>query len=169
MASVHAPATTRENLAHWWQLRSRAERRSLAVLAGIVTLSVLWLAVWQPVVRDVDRLRQRLAGDRAVLAEARLSSDAIAGLARAVPVAPAPDARAALDAVLATRGLASAATQIERVDDDRLRVTFGAIGFDALAGALDALQREAHLRAIEVVATARAEAGRVRADVTLGR
>ncbi|HUH93014.1 MAG TPA: type II secretion system protein GspM [Casimicrobiaceae bacterium] len=169
MATVHAPASRRENLAHWWQLRSPEERRGLAVLGGIVALGVLWLAVWQPVVRDVDRLRQRIAGDRAELAEARRDSDAIAALARVAPVAPAADPRTALDAVLSARGLASAATQIERVDNDRLRVTFDAIDFDALAAALDGLQREAHLRAIEVVATARADAGRVRADVTLGR
>lgn len=169
MATVHAPATAQETLAHWWQLRSRAERRSLAALAGVVALAVLWLAVWQPVVRDVDRLGSRLAGERAALAEARRASEAIAGLARIAPAAPAKDPRAALDAVLAARGLASAATQIERVDSDRLRVTFGAIGFDALAAVLDSLQREAHLRAIEVVATARVEAGSVHADVTLSR
>ena len=40
-------------------------------------------------------------------------------------------------------------------------MTFDSIGFDTLAATLDALQREAHLRAIEVVATARVEPGLV--------
>lgn len=169
MATIQAPPTAPETLARWWQLRSRAERRMLTVLAGVAAFAVLWLAVWQPVTRDVDRLTQRLEADRATLVEAHRASDAIAGLARAAPVAAPADPRAALDAVLAARSLANAATQVERVDNDRLRVTFDAIDFDALAAALAALQREAHLRSVEVVATARAEPGRVRADVTLGR
>jgi type II secretory pathway component PulM len=169
MATAHAPVTARETFVHWWHVRSRAERRSLAALGGLTALALVWLVIWQPIVRDSDRLAQRIAADRAALIEARRASDEIAGLSRAAPATPAADPRAALDAVLAAKNLRSAATQIERIDNDRLRVTFDSIGFDPLAATLDALQRDAHLRAIEVVATARVEAGLVRADVTLTR
>ena len=105
---------------------------------------------------------------RATLA-ARRASDEIAGLTRA-PAAPiAADPRAVLDGALAARNLRSAASTIERLDDDRVRVTLDSIGFDALAALLDALQRDARLRAVEVVATARVEPGLVRADLTLTR
>ena len=168
MAS-HPPASGRENLARWWQIRSRGEQRTLAALAALAALALLWLAVWQPIVRDSARLEQRAVADRATLVEARRASDEIAALARAAPVAPAADARAALEAILAARNLKGAATQFERLDNDRLRVTFDSIAFDALAEVLDALQREAHLRVTDLVATARVEAGQVRADLTLTR
>jgi len=169
MASTPVPGTPREAFAHWWQVRSHAERRILAALAALVVVAILWLAVWQPIVRDADRLAQRAAADRAALAEARRAADEIAGLARAAPAATTTDPRVAFDGVLAARNLKGSATQVERLDNDRLRVTFDSIGFDALAGVLDALQREAKLRAVDVVATARVEPGLVRADVTLTR
>jgi type II secretory pathway component PulM len=104
-----------------------------------------------------------------LMAEARRAGDEIATLARAPAAAPAADPRAALDAILTSRNLKAAATQIERIDNDRIRVTFDSIAFDALAGLLDALQRDARVRATDLVATARVEAGLVRADVTLTR
>jgi type II secretory pathway component PulM len=169
LMTTHPPASARENLARWWQLRSRAERRTLAALAILATLALLWLAVWQPIVRDSARLEQRTVADRAALGEARRASDEIAALARAAPVAPVADPRAALEAILAARNLKGAASQFERLDNDRLRVTFDSIAFDALAEVLEALQREAHLRVTDLVATARVETGQVRADLTLIR
>jgi general secretion pathway protein M len=169
MMATHAPAGTREALAHWWHMRSTSERRWLRAIVAVVVVALLWLVVWLPLVRDTDRLVQHLPLDKAALAEARRASDEIAGLSRSAPAPQASDARAALDAVLAAKNVKSAATQIERIDNDRLRATFERIDFDTLAATLDALQREAHLRAIEVVATARVEPGLVRADVTLTR
>lgn len=167
--ATQPPATAGDRLARWWQVRSRGERRTLAALAVLVSIAILWLAVWQPMVRDIERLEQRAAADRVLLAEARRSGDEIATLARAPAAPPGTDPRAALDAALTSRNLRAAVTQIERVDNDRIRVTFDSIGFDALAGLLDALQRDARVRATDLVATARVETGLVRADVTLTR
>ena len=158
----------REALAQWWQLRSRPERQVLIAVGAVVALALAWLIVWQPLERDSERLTRRLANDRAALADARRASDEIAGLARAAaPIAADP--RAALDSVLAAQNLRTVASAIERVDNDRVRVTLDRIGFDALTALLDALQRDARLRAVEVVATARVETGLVRADLTLTR
>ena len=163
------PSSRREAFAQWWQLRSRSERMLLAAAAGIAALALAWLVVWQPLARDTDRLDRQIENDRAMLADARRRADEIAGLARSAPsVAPA-EPRAALDAALARQNLKVAATTIERIDNERIRLTFDAIGFDALTAFLDALQRDARLRAVELVATARVEPGQVRADITLAR
>jgi type II secretory pathway component PulM len=163
------PLSRREALAQWWQLRSRSERMLLAAAAGIAAFALAWLVVWQPLARDTDRLGRRIESERATLADARRRADEIAGLARNAPsIAPA-DPRAALDALLARQDLKTAAATIERVDNERIRLTFDAIGFDALTAFLDALQRDARLRAVELVATARVEPGQVRADITLAR
>src|SRR6266540_2658832 len=133
------PSSRREAFAQWWQLRSRSERMLLTVAAGIAALALIWLVLWQPLARDTERLGRQIESDRATLADAR--------------------PRAALDAVLAQQNLKVAATTIERIDNERIRLTFDAIGFDALTAFLEALQRDARLRAVELVATARVEPG----------
>jgi type II secretory pathway component PulM len=163
------PSRRREGMGHWWQLRSRGERALLAAGVTLFGLALAWVFIWQPLELDCERLTRQLAADRATLAQARREADAIAGLARSAPAVATTDPRAALDAVLAQQGLKSAATSIERTDNDRIRMTFDSIGFDALTAFLDALQRSAQLRAVELVATARVEPGQVRADLTLAR
>lgn len=160
-------SSRRESLAQWWQLRSRSERLVLALVTAVVALALGWLFIWQPLLQDTERLTRQLAADRATLAEARRQADAIAGLARTAPRAAAGDPRAALDAALVAQGLKGAATSIERGDNERLRVTFDRIGFDALTALLDAAQKSAQLRPVELVATARVEPGQVRAELTL--
>ncbi|MDQ2962591.1 MAG: type II secretion system protein M [Pseudomonadota bacterium] len=163
------PSSRRVAFAQWWQVRSRSERMLLAAAAGIAALALTWIVVWQPLARDTDRLVREIESERAMLADARRRADEIAGLARSTPNIAVADPRAALDPVLAQRNLKTAATSIERIDSERIRLIFDTIGFDALIAFLDALQRDARLRAVELVATARVEPGQVRADVTLAR
>lgn len=158
-----------EGLSQWWQLRSRAERMLLAGGAALLALGLAWAFVWQPLSDDSERLTRQLAGERSMLVEARRQADTIAGLARNAPIPATGDPRAGLDAALAQQGLKNAATSVERIDDERLRLTFDTIAFDTLTAFLDALQRSAQLRAVELVATARVEPGQVRAELTLGR
>jgi general secretion pathway protein M len=162
-------SSRREGLAQWWQLRSRSERTVLALAATVLALLLGWLLIWQPLLQDTDRLTHQLSVDRITLAEAQRQADAFAGLARSAPQVAASDPRAALDAVLVAQRLKSAATSIERSDNERIRLTFDRISFDALTTFLDALQKSAQLRPVELVATARVEPGVVRADLTLAR
>jgi len=161
------PSRPRDALPRWWQLRSPGERMLLVVAGLLAVAALLWLIAWQPLTRDTDRLVRQVASERAMLADARRRADEIAGLARNAPSVATTDPRAALDTALAQRNLKGAT--VERVDNERLRLTIDTIGFDTLPAFLDALQREARLRAVEVVATARVEPGQVRADLTLAR
>ncbi|HEX5863073.1 MAG TPA: type II secretion system protein GspM [Casimicrobiaceae bacterium] len=163
------PSSRREAFGQWWQLRSRSERMLLATALGVLAVAAAWLVVWQPLARDMDRLSRQIETDRATLADARRRVDEIAGLARSTPSVAVVDPRAALDPVLVQRNLKTAVTTIERIDNERIRLTFDTIGFDALTVFLDSLQRDARLRPVELVATARVEPGQVRADLTLAR
>ena len=148
----------------WWQLRSPAERSAWLVGGGIVLGLAAWALIWQPLTRDTERLERRLVEQRATLATARRQADEIAALARRT-VEPSPrDARADVESALARQGLK--ATAIDRSDDQRLRVTFDAVSFDALASVLEALQRDARLSAVDITAAARVEPGQVRAEMT---
>ena len=163
------PVGWRERLTQWWRLRTRAERVALALAGSAVALVLLWLVAWDPLQRDSDRLARRLSDQRGALLEARRQADEIAGLARSAPVASTGDGRAAIEGALARQNLKPAAGPIERVDDNRWRVGFDAVAFDALTAWLESLQRDAGLRTAEVSVTARVEPGQVRADVTLTR
>ena len=157
-----------ERFAQWWSLRSGRERIALALVGSVVALALLWWLAGQPLQRDSERLARELVQQRATLAEAHRQADEIAGLARNAPAAPAGDPRAAIDGALARQGLKPSGA-IERVEGERWRMTFDAIGFDALASLLDTLQRDAGVRAAEVSVTGRVEPGQVRAEVTLAR
>ena len=137
----------------------------LASVAGLAVVAIVWLLVWQPLTRDSARLERQLAAQRVTLAEARRQADDIAGLARLAPASIARDPRGEVDAALTRQGLKAAA--IERTDE-RVRLTFDSIAFDALTALLEALQRDAKLRALELSVAARVEPGMVRAEVTLG-
>jgi general secretion pathway protein M len=164
MATTLKPAA-RERFSEWWQLRTTAERTVLVLGVGVVIAALVWLGVWQPMVGDVERTAQQIAAQRATLAESRRQADDIANLARNASAPAARDARADLDAIINRQSLKPSA--IDRLDNERLRVTFDAIGFDALVALLDGLQREARLRVVDLTSTARVEPGQVRAEFTL--
>src|ERR1700751_6206949 len=134
------PAT--QGTLQWWSLRSGRERVVIVLVSGIVAIALLWSFVWQPLQRDSERLARELVDQRAALAEARRQADEIAGLARNAPAPPSGDVPAAIDGVLASQGLKSAAGSIERLDGERWRMTFDAIAFDALTALVSALQRD---------------------------
>lgn len=164
MATTLQPSL-RERFGHWWRLRSRTERTLLTLASGAVLAGLAWVALLQPMQRDIERLTMQLDAQRTALAEARRRAEDIAALSRG-PATPTPrDARAELDAALARQGVKASA--IDRIDNDRLRVTFDGVAFDALPPLLEALQRDAKLRAVEFAATARVETGQVRVEMTL--
>jgi type II secretory pathway component PulM len=164
MATTLQPSS-RERFGQWWQLRSRGERVLLALGATVAVVGIAWIALWQPMQRDIERKTRELGSQRATLAEARRRAEDIAALSRNVAAPASQNARADLDAAMARHGVKPSA--IDRIDNDRLRVTVDAIAFDALPPLLAALQRDARLRAVDLVATARVEPGQVRVELTL--
>jgi type II secretory pathway component PulM len=155
-------------LAGWLATKSRAERRIVTGVLILATVAVLWAAVWQPLIRDTAALRVAHATNAAALVEARRMAAEIGGLARP-PVAEAPsDVRADLERILVQHSLRSMVTQLEW-RDGRAHVVLAAVGYDALIGALEAMQRDARLRAVAATLTSRIEPGIVRAELTLAR
>jgi type II secretory pathway component PulM len=155
-------------VASWLATKSRAERRIVATILTFLGIALLWAALWQPLTRDMAALRIAQAGSAATLADARRTAKEIGGLARTPPKEASSDARAALERVLVQQNLRAAVTQLEW-RDGRAHVVLAAVGYDALVGTLEALQRDAGLRAVDATLTARVEPGTVRADFTLAR
>lgn len=155
-------------VADWLASKTFRERRTLAAIALLATIALLWAALWQPLVRDALAMRAAQGGNAAALATARRMVEEIGGLARTAVPPDRPDARAGLERILVQQNLRSAITQIEW-RDGRARIVFAAVGYDALIVALETLQRDAQLRAVEATLTARVEPGVVRAELTLAR
>lgn len=164
LPALRAPAP----VARWLAGKTTGERRAAAMTLAAAGVAVVWTAIWQPLVRDTEAMRTARSGNVAALAAARTMTEEAAGLARtAAPSSPA-DARAGLERVLGQRNLRSAVTQLDW-QDNRARVVFAAVGYDALIVALEALQRDEKVRIVEAAINARVEPGMVRAEITLAR
>ena len=151
-----------------WDRLSLRERRLGIAATAVVLLAAAWWLVWQPIQDDTQRVRRELLLARAALATARAQTDELAGLQRAAANPAGADPRVAIERVLGERGLKAALTSVD-VKDSRTYLTFAAIGFDALVGALDSLARADGLRVAEAALTSRIDPGTVRAEITLTR
>jgi type II secretory pathway component PulM len=58
-------------LVRWWSTKSSAERWGVATVVLLAIAAVAWLALWQPLTRDIAALRVANARDAAALVEAR--------------------------------------------------------------------------------------------------
>jgi type II secretory pathway component PulM len=148
--------------------KSPAERRTTVVVLVVVVAAVLWAALWIPLTRDIGSLRNTRAANAAALAEARERAKEASELSRTASTAAAIDGRAELDRTLVQQSVRPAVTSLDW-RDGRAQVVFAAISYERLIGLLEALQRDARLRAVEATITARVEPGMVRAELTLAR
>lgn len=151
-----------------WDRGSRREHGLVLAAVAVVLLAIAWSWLWQPMQADSERARRDLLRDRAALAVAELQVAEIKGPRHGTPATPGGDPRVAIERVLGERGLKPAMTSMV-VKDDRVLVTFAAIGFDALVGMLDALAKADGLRPVEATLAARVDPGTIRAEVTLAR
>jgi general secretion pathway protein M len=168
MAALSLRHAVSPRLARWWAAKTPNERRVVAAIALLVVAMIGWLAVWQPLQHDLATLRAAARGERAALADGERMAAEIAGLARAAPLPPAPEAQAALERIVSEHGLRGAGAQVEW-RDERARIAIDAVRFDTLVAALEALQRDARLRIVEATLTARVDPGMVRAEMVVAR
>ena len=113
-----------------WDRASPRERAALVVGALVVILAVAWAFVWQPLTRDLDRLREAAPAEGAAVAE-RAPSIAIDSqnnrVRVTIPAAPLATLVAALDGIRKDVGaFVAEATIIPRVEPGTVRaeVTF---------------------------------------------
>ena len=155
-------------IAKWIAEHSPTEQRIAAALAIVVAGAVLWLAAWQPMARDVASLRATRTANAVALGQARAMAKEIGALVRPNAIGAPADARADLDRILAQQNLRPSVASVDW-RDGRAQVVLPAVSYHALIVALEALQRDARLRAVEATITARVEPGTVRAELTLAR
>ena len=155
-------------LASAWERASARERVLVATAIFVVVFAIAWTWLWQPMNADIARLQRDLPRARGTLAAARAQANELVALSRAPAPVKSGDPRVAVERVLAERGLRPAVATLDFADG-RVRLTFGAVRFDALPGILDALARTDGLRIVDAVLTARTVPGSTRAELTFAR
>ncbi|MEO8536250.1 MAG: type II secretion system protein GspM [Betaproteobacteria bacterium] len=154
-------------LAASWEAASPQRRALIAVMALVVTATLLLLAA-APLTAAIGREAAGVARARALLETERVRLNENAALARAPAPPRAGDVHVAVQRVLSRHGLRAAAVP-SATTPGRDAVVVDDAQLDALVAALDALMRDEGIRLVTATLTARVEPGRVRADLLLGR
>jgi general secretion pathway protein M len=155
-------------LAAWLERATARERAFVAVATAIVVVASGYALLWQPLTRDIVRLREEALRVETLLAQARDRTAATpAGTTAPTNVSPA-QVRSLVERALNDKGLQREVDVLE-VRDERVHVVFSGVDFNALVGWLDALSAQHGIRVAEATLTARVEPGMVRADVAVTR
>lgn len=152
-----------DTLRERWSGLGARERRFVVAGALVVGAAIANVLLWRPIETDLAR-----AGRDAARAEARLErarAAALAGDTRGETPARAP-LDVAIRTALARAGVTDATLE---VNADRATMLLPSVRFDALVALLDALAREDAVHVVDATISARVEADRVRAELTLSR
>lgn len=153
-------------MAFWLRLSER-DRRMLAMGGLLVAAMLLWAWVWDPLSASRASLREQASANETSLAWMRPAVEQV--LSRGGIAAPVSDGRsllARIDASARAAGLGAHLTLIEPQGEQRVRLQFSAVDFDALVGWLEAQSREG-VRIEEWNASRAAGSGRVDARLAL--
>ena len=151
-----------------WNVRSRSERRTLALAGAGLAIALVFALAWLP----LERARTRLAAEaprlRASIEALQRDADEVKRL-RALPAAETPGSTPAPLATLATNGGGLAGSQMVVLDDKRVRLTGADVSFAGLLEWLRNAQVTHGMRVDSARLDALPSPGRVRAEMVLSR
>lgn len=153
---------------HWFARRAPRERWLLAVATTLLLLAAGWWSVWEPMGRDIARMRGEAMRTKPALFAATRIADEMPGLARTRRAVPTTPLHTDVERVVTAALGRPAGLAIDR-QEQRVHVVLPAVSLDALAALLEALQRDALIQVAEARLTTRIEPGTVRAELTLWR
>jgi type II secretory pathway component PulM len=153
---------------HWFARRAPRERWLLAVATTLLLLAAGWWSVWEPMGRDIARMRGEAMRTKPALFAAKRIADEMPGLARTRRAVPTTPLHTDVERVVTAALGRPAGLAIDR-QEQRVHVVLPAVSLDALAALLEALQRDALIQVAEARLTTRIDAGTVRAELTLWR
>ncbi len=155
----------RQRLSEMWQARNPRERMILAIGGLVAVILILYLAIWDPIVSDRERLLRDLPSLRAQGAELRKNADEANALQSRVKSRgtgqPLP---ATIEASARQANLGAPLKAVQSLGSDRAQVSGNELQFDALMRWLATLAISDGISVDVVQATAGAEPGRVQLD-----
>ncbi len=149
----------------FWQARNARERSLLTIGSIFLLLALLYGLAWLPISEGRKKLTVSLPQLRVDTAQMRTDLQQITGL-QGNTGAASGDARQAVESGLQAAALRDKVSAVDRVDNQRVRLTLNGVGFDAFLGFLESMQSQQRLR-VESLQLQAAESGRVKGSVTL--
>ncbi len=157
----------------WWAARDARERRTLMLGALIVAAVLLYSAVWQPLDREVGRLRSAVTKQEADLAWMRRAATQIKTLQAGAGTHRGQGASQSLlslvDSSSRSAGLNQVIRRLEPQGADQVQVWVEGASFDDLARWLVQLRRQAGIEVALASVTRQGTPGLVNARLTLAR
>jgi len=153
-------------IAHAWQGRNARERRVIGLVVAVAAIVLLVVFAWLPLERSRARLAEELPRLRASIAALERDAEEVKRL-RATP--PASPPAAAPLAALATNSGGLAGSQMQVLDERRVRLVGTDVSFAGLLEWLRNAQATHGMRVESAKVDALPAPGRVRAELVLTR
>ena len=151
----------------FWFTRSHRERAVLLAACVILAFVLVYVFVWRPLIQSSERLRQALPYQQRELAVIRELANEIPTLRKITPPTRPSNTVTAIEASAVRYQIREAVSQLERLEDNRVKLRFNNVRVSNLIAWLEALQREDRLRIAELQLAALTQAGMARAEVSL--
>lgn len=151
-------------LARAWHARTDGERRAIAIVGAVVAVAIVLAFAWLPLERSRSRDAAALPALRAQLAAMERDAAEVKRL-KSLPARKAP--ASSLAALAASNPVAG--TQLAAIDEKRMRLSSGDVGYAALVEGLASMAASHGLHAESARIEALPTAGRVSAEITLER
>lgn len=154
----------------YWQDLQPRERWVVGVGVGIVVLGLGYAYLWQPMVRERQRLQDTLPGLRLQAAQLAAARDEAIGLKRqGAPAAARANLRQVLEDSAAALDLRRHIERIDVAGEARATLSMGEVPFDAWVRWLKALQTSQGIRVEACAVEAAGPSGQVRVRATVLR
>ncbi len=156
----------------WFMQLAPRERRIITVGAALLIIFMVYLLVWDPLVKHKHELRQSVKEQKALVAWMQQASQEAEQL-RAVkggPVGKVPAGQsllAVVDQSAKNSGLGTAMKRVEPEGQDTTRVWFEQAKFDELVAWLESIQRDFGIDVTSIVLDRQEQPGLINARVTL--
>jgi type II secretory pathway component PulM len=117
----------------WWNSLSLRDKRIGLTGLLILVIAILYSLIWNPLIKENERLRERVQQNNELLAWMKTASEKIQVLQKNVPLHSASQSSLSIvQDELKKSGLTEHFTDLKQSENDSVQLHFQAIHFDAL-------------------------------------
>ena len=158
----------------WWETLQSRERYMVLIAAVLVSIAILYLAIWSPIASSRDSKQKRVEAKRETVAWMSQKKQEVEHLKRINPnmFNSASDGRSLLaivDTGAKQMGIRPAITRIEPKGEDSVHLYVEDMAFDYLIVLLGELERRNSIEVVDASFNRSDQIGKITGKVTLNR
>jgi len=158
----------------WWEALQSRERYMVLIAAVLVSIAILYFAIWSPIVSSLDTKQKRIETKRETVAWMSLKKQEIEHLKRINPnlfnrTSDDRSLLAIVDTGAKQMGIRSAITRIEPKGEDSVQIWLENMAFDYLIVLLGELKRRNNIEVADASLNRSDQIGKVTGKVSLNR